>query len=165
MKALLDLDVFIPEAQPVKFTDLAGRALAREIEDVEWKLNSLPKGLRALLLLRKLVQLRKALAPHVHKFVVSSMSFGSSLYLMAHLDEFKRLDSIDPERVTADDFRLLFGLLSEICTKTEKIMTVDWLLDNLDLVQGVALLRVAMTSVEEYTRSKTPGAAGDQTPL
>jgi hypothetical protein len=163
MKALLDLDAFVPEAQPVQFTDLAGRAIMLRIEDIEWKLSASTKWLTTRRLSVELSSLKKELASHTHKFIVSSMSFGASLYLMAHMDEFKRLDTLDQEHVTESDFRLLFGLISEICTKTEKIMTVDWLLDNLDFMQGVVLLSVAMKAVEEYMQSKTQWAAGKET--
>jgi hypothetical protein len=172
MFTILDLDVFVPEAQPVSFTDCAGREIRFRLEDAKARLEAERAKLtfEAVAWLSEAIGKRrhlkikswfiaKSLEKHIHTFNVSYMAFGTSLYVMQHREELAAITSVKPEDVSEKQYRLLLGIISEICMKTDKSMTVDFLFENLHIIQGGILLQVAMSAVENYIQSKIPGAA------
>jgi len=114
MAEIIDLDVFVPEARSVKFTDRAGKK---------------------------------------HLFDVTFMSFRSSVFMMAHMDEFQKLTSSKPEDINENDFRLILSVIEDIGKQTDKELTVDFLYDNLSIIQGVKLLEVAMAPIISFVNS------------
>ena len=120
MAEIIDLDVFVPEARSVRFTDRAGKK---------------------------------------HTFDVTFMSFRSSVFMMSHLEEFQKLMGAKAEDVNEKDFRLILGVIEEIGKQTDKELTVDFLYDNLSVVQGVKLLEVAMAPILAFVNSNPQDGA------
>lgn len=166
MSEILDLDVFAPPSRSVKFTDIEGKILLDEIEKKTAALAALkarPWWLRIFSVpnLKVIIAaLERKMREHVHIFDVTFMAFRSSLYLIEHLEQFQTLMQAKESDVKADDYRLILGVISEIGLQTDKALTVDFLYENLSIVQGLMLLSIAMVPIQEYLKSKRPGAAG-----
>lgn len=161
MVEIIDLDVFAPAARSVKFTDRAGKVITLRLEDMRKRLEA--KGLfsafRAAGLRLRIAQDERELKKHLHIFDVTFMSFRSSMFMLEHLEEFRALTQVEPEKVSEKEYRLILSVIAEIGSKTDKEMTVDFLFDNLSVQQGIVLLGVALKPIMEFVISNPPGAA------
>jgi len=97
-----------------------------------------------------------------HVFDVTFVSFKTSIFMLAHLEEFRALTNMDASRVDENTFRLILGVVEEIGQHTDKELTVDFLLENLSIVQGMKLLEVAMEPIISFLGSNPPGAAAQE---
>ena len=167
---VIDLDVFVPEPKPTKFTDKEGFELKRERRSLEMLLDGhkITEGFRPRMFdKRKQIEARikkvdAEIKRHTHTVDISSASFGSSMYVLKHIDEFKRLETIDPDKVTDKEYRLVLGIVADACSKQGSKMTVDYLINNLHVSQGLVMMQLVMRELLGYIQSNFLAAAGTE---
>jgi hypothetical protein len=167
---VIDLDVFVPEPKPTKFTDKEGFELKRKRSALEMELGSIKSSgsfLARIFDKRKAIEARiksldAEIKRHTHTVDISSASFGSSMYVLKHIDEFKRLETIDPDKVTDREYRLVLGIVADACSKQGHKMTVDYLIDNLHVSQGLVMMQLVMRELLGYIQSNFLAAAGTE---
>jgi hypothetical protein len=152
---IIDLDVFVPEKKVIKFTDLSGHNLKVKIEALKGKRKT---GIMGWFLGRKIKMLEARMESHVHTFDITNMSFGASAYIIAHLEQFQALSRANANTVKEDDYRLVLGIIEEIATKSDKALTVDFLMKNLSFEQNVQLLSLATATITSFLQSNPQGA-------
>ena len=165
---VIDLDVFVPEPKPTKFTDKEGFELKRERRSLEMLLDGhkITEGFRPRMFdKRKQIEARikkvdAEIKRHTHTVDISSASFGSSMYVLKHIDEFRRLQTLDPNKVTDKEYRLIMGIVADACSNPWKRITVDYLMENMYVTQGLEIMRSVMASLLEYLASNFLQAAG-----
>ena len=167
---VIDLDVFVPEPKPTKFTDKEGFELRRQRRALEMDMEQARAPSSFLL---RLFDNRKRIAAkinaidaeikrHTHTVDISSASFGSSMYVLKHIDEFKRLETIDPDKVTDREYRLVLGIVADACSRQGHKVTVDYLIDNLHVSQGLVMMQLVMRELLGYIQSNFLAAAGTE---
>ena len=165
---VIDLDVFVPEPKPTKFTDKEGFELKRKRRALEMELSaaSATSSFIARMfdkrkaLESKIKSLEAEIKRHTHTVDISSASFGSSMYVLKHIDEFKRLETIDPDKVTDREYRLVLGIVADACSRQGHKVTVDYLIDNLHVSQGLVMMQLVMRELLGYIQSNFLAAAG-----
>ena len=60
--------------------------------------------------------------------------------------------------VDQETFRLILGIVEDVAKDSDKSLTVDFLYDNLSIIQGVKLLEFIMIPIVEYLQSNPPKA-------
>ena len=93
-----------------------------------------------------------------HTFDASFTSFRSSMYFLAHMEEFRALTTMKESEVDQETFRLILGIVEDVAKNSDKSLTVDFLYDNLSVIQGVKLLEFVMIPIVEYLQSNPPKA-------
>lgn len=165
---VFDLDVFVPEPKPKRFTDKVGFELKRQKRALEMEMESykIPTWFLARIFSRrvrieaKIKSLDDKIKKHTHTVDISSASFGSSMYVLKHIDEFRRLQTLDKEKVTDKEYRLIMGIVADACSNPWKRITVDYLMENMYVTQGLEIMRSVMASLLEYLASNFFQAAG-----
>ena len=165
---VIDLDVFVPEPKPTKFTDKEGFELKRQRRALEMELGAsgTPSSFIARMFDKrksiesKIKSLDAEIKRHTHTVDISSASFGSSMYVLKHIDEFKRLETIDPDKVTDKEYRLVLGIVADACSRQGHKVTVDYLIDNLHVSQGLVMMQLVMRELLGYIQSNFLAAAG-----
>jgi hypothetical protein len=122
MAELLDLDVFVPDLQPVGFTD------------------------------KQKVR---------HEFVINDISLAAGLEIMAHASEFDAIKK-DPSKSTKAIYQLIVKIVSAIAIGSDASLTEEFLMRNLNIIQGINLIQAAMGPIYRYLDINAPGAAADQ---
>lgn len=169
---VIDLDVFVPEPKPTKFTDKVGFELKRKRAALELELAQTKEDMPILFarafskrnrLSAQIKNLDSEIKRHTHTVDISSASFGSSMYVLKHIDEFKRLETIDPDKVTDREYRLVLGIVADACSKQGAKVTVDYLIENLHVSQGLVMMQLVMRELLGYIQSNFLQAAGTGT--
>jgi hypothetical protein len=93
-----------------------------------------------------------------HVFDVTFVSFKTSMFMIAHLDEFRGIMHVEPKDVDEGTYRTILGVIEEIGSKADPEITVDFLFENLSIAQGLKLLEVAMKPIADFVASNPPGA-------
>ena len=166
-----DLDVFVPEPKPTKFTDKIGFELKRQKRALEMEFGQTndPTSIFARVFGKrkaieaKIKKVDAEIKRHTHVVDISSASFGSSMYVLKHIDEFKRLETIEPDKVTDREYRLVLGIVADACSKQGAKVTVDYLIDNLHVSQGLVMMQLVMRELLGYIQSNFLAAAGTET--
>jgi hypothetical protein len=168
---VIDLDVFVPEPKPTKFTDKEGFELKRKRRALEMEFGQTndPTSIFARVFGKrkaieaKIKKVDAEIKRHTHVVDISSASFGSSMYVLKHIDEFKRLETIEPDKVTDREYRLVLGIVADACSKQGAKVTVDYLIDNLHVSQGLVMMQLVMRELLGYIQSNFLAAAGTET--
>lgn len=168
---VIDLDVFVPEPKPTKFTDKVGFELKREKRALEMELGKTKETSSIIarvfnkrkVIESKIKKIDAEIKRHTHMVDISSASFGSSMYVLKHIDEFKRLETIEPDKVTDREYRLVLGIVADACSKQGSKVTVDYLIDNLHVSQGLVMMQLVMRELLGYIQSNFLQAAGTET--
>lgn len=98
-------------------------------------------------------------AGKVRAFDATFMSFKTSMFMLAHLDEFRAMVAMKPEDVNEGTYRLILGVIEEIATQTDADLTVDFLFKNLSIAQGMKLVEAAMEPIVKFLASNPRQAA------
>ena len=168
---VIDLDVFVPEPKPTKFTDREGFELKRKRNALELEFSQTKEDTPIFFarafskrkrLSAKIKSLDAEIKRHTHTVDISSASFGSSMYVLKHIDEFKRLETIDPDKVTDKEYRLVLGIVADACSRQGHKVTVDYLIDNLHVSQGLVMMQLVMRELLGYIQSNFLAAAGTE---
>lgn len=159
MAQIIDLDIFVPQKKVIKFTIIKGHTIKQTLEDYNGKLASTKSWLMKVIYKIIVSVLAYRLKKYSHTFDITSMSFGATAFILAHLAEFSSLSLATPENVKEADYKLILGIVADIAMESDERLTVDYLFENLYLEQNVQLMQLAVGTITAFMQSNPRAGA------